>query len=176
MLTQTQLDAYKPWLISVVKKGSSVLPWIKNPRDKDYIFYVTDNTCSERLVEVHKLQPKEECWLFDTFDNCHARVYSYQDNFSVPIYGTNFPQFDIFKNKEQYKQRLVSHGLNKTFNSRYKGWYHILTGIYMLNNGSYDLTPEQAENVRLCHDRMMTSEIYNYIQTQLSEYEKELKS
>ena len=45
-----------------------------------------------------------------------------------------------------------------------KYWYHILTGIYLIQNGKYELTEEQAQNVNLCHDKKMTLEIYNSIQ------------
>lgn len=42
MLTTKQLDEFKPWLISVAKTGSRTLPWIEQPRDTDYMFYVKD--------------------------------------------------------------------------------------------------------------------------------------
>ena len=41
MLKEEGLVKLEPWLKFVVKSGSSILHWIKNPRDTNYIFYTS---------------------------------------------------------------------------------------------------------------------------------------
>lgn len=174
MLSKEDLDKYKPWLISLAKTGSSTLPWIENPRDTDYIFYVTDNHVGKRMFELLQNKPYKECWIIDEFGQQAMRIYAYQYRFLKPIYGEDFPTYDVLEHIPEYKEMLIRCGLDCEFNPYRKRWYHILTGIYLIQNGSYELTEEQAANVRLCHDRQMTQEIYNYIQEKLTEYKEEL--
>ena len=47
--------------------------------------------------------------------------------------------------------------------------YHLLTGIYILQNNSYDLTKEQIANINLAHDKQCTPELYEFA---MSEIEK----
>lgn len=174
MLSKETLDKYKPWLISVAKTGSSTLPWIDNPHDIDYIFYVTDNHDARKMFEIQSKKPYNECWLIDEFGRQNMRIYAYEYHFLKPIYGEDFPTYDVLEHIPEYKEMLVIRGLDCDFDPLRKEWYHILTGIYLIQNGNYELTDEQAANVRLCHNRQMTQEIYNYMQEQLAKYAKEL--
>ena len=67
---------------------------------------------------------------------------------------------------------LVTYGLKHKFSITSKQWYHILTGIYLIQNGSYDLTYEQKHNIQMCHDKRMTSELFEWIQEQLQQFKK----
>ena len=44
-----------------------------------------------------------------------------------------------------------------------KSIYHLLTGIYILQNNSYDLTKEQIANINLVHDKECTQELYDFV-------------
>lgn len=174
MLSKDVLDTYKPWLISVAKTGSSTLPWIENPRDVDYIFYVTENQNTEKMLKLYSKKPYKECWLIDELGQQDMRIYAYEYHFLEPIYGEDFPTYDVLKHIPEYKEMLINQGLECDFEPLRKAWYHILTGIYLIQNNSYELTEEQIQNVRLCHDKRMTQEIYNFIQEQLLKYREEL--
>lgn len=41
--------------------------------------------------------------------------------------------------------------------------YHILTGLYILQNNSYNFTPEQIYNINLAHDKECSEELYNWV-------------
>ena len=175
MITNEILEQFKPWLISVAKVGSSVLPWIDNPRDTDYLFVVEDNRLPKKSIELRKYQPDNECWLIVPLERTLTMAGVYQYHWLEPIFGEAFPQYDIFERLDEYKQNLVMRGLGAVFTT-YKHWYHLLTGIYLVENGRYELTEDQAANVRLCHDRQMTQEIYEYIQETLKRYACEGKN
>ena len=170
MLTKQQLDSFKPWIISVIKTGSQTLDWITGSRDCDYIFYVVDNTDVENVTRLFAMREKE-CWGISNY-NYVVRPYSYQYNFAELVYGDDFPKFNIFDNLEEYKRCLIKKGLNKPKTQR-KDWYHVLTGIYFIDNGEFLLTEQQKDNINLCHDKKMTTEIYEFIQQRLQEYADE---
>lgn len=173
MVTNEILEQFKPWLISVAKIGSSVIPWIDNPHDADYIFVVQNNQDIKKSVELRKYQPNNECWLLVPEERSLTMIGVYQYHWLEPVFGEKFPQYDIFEHLDEYKETLVFRGLGKIFDPDFKHWYHILSGIYIIENGKYELTEEQAANVRLCHDRQMTQEIYGYVQEQLLKYNKQ---
>jgi hypothetical protein len=174
MITNEILEQFKPWLISVAKVGSSILPWIDNPRDTDYLFVVDNNRLPKKSIELRKYQPSNECWLIVPLERSITMVGAYQYHWLEPIFGDIFPKYDIFEHIEEYKKTLVFRDLGKIFDPVFKHWYHTLTGIYLIENGKYELTEEQVTNVRLCHNRQMTQEIYDYMQEQLAKYAKEL--
>lgn len=176
MLTNKELEQFQPWLISVAKTGSRALPWVKNPNDTDYVFYVADRRDTAQLVKLFKLKPVDECWIVGELStNKCARLYAYEYQFLQPLFGAEFPDYDIFEHAAEYKQILIDHSLEQPLVVKHKFWYHVLTGIYMLDNGTYELTEEQIENINLCHDRQTTEEIYSYIQNRLAQYQAELK-
>lgn len=170
MLTQEQLDEFKPWLISVVKTGSRTLPWIKNPHDHDFIFYAQDIDNGKLLTKLFKLKEKE-CWGVSLLEPKFA-PFAYEYHYMQVLYGSQKPDYNIFEHIHDYKTCLVKYGLNRKIDDK-KTWYHILTGIYFLDNGEYSLTEEQTININLCHDKQMTAEIYQHIQERLVAYSKE---
>ncbi len=177
MLTPTELKRFEPWLLSVARTGSTILPWINNPHDVDYVFYVTDRRNTLQLVELLNLRPKDECWFVAELHNLNCtRLYAYEYPFMRPLFGTEFPKYDLFEHVNEYKQVLINQGLARQCIDGSKFWYHVLTGIYMLDNETYELTDEQIKNINLCHDRQITKDIYNYIQKRLRAYKDELNN
>lgn len=173
MTTVEAAAKFKSNIIAIVKSGSSVLPWINNPHDADYIIY-TESDQGEWASEFYKLKPKNDCWFITDISNKKIRLFQYLYHYSQLVYGESIePRPDIFEYEKEYKSVLVEQ-LNKQ-NRKQKYWYHILTGIYLLENRDYYLTEEQSQNVQLCHDKQITLEIYNYIQEQLSKYKVELE-
>lgn len=171
MLTTKQLDEFKPWLISVAKTGSRTLPWIEQPRDTDYIFYVKDLKDGKLMSKLFSMK-SGECWgvsLLRPF----VGTFAYEYSFANLIYGDELPKFDIFEHRDEYAACLVRKGLGDKDKSK-KSWYHILTGIYMLDNCSYILTEQQKTNINLCHQKNTSDEIYDFIQERLSQYKLEL--
>lgn len=163
-------------VIAVYKTGSLVLPWIENEHDTDYVIFVKD-TSDKRISNIYKEKQKDECFLCTTVEKKqNPRIFSYERYFEQIQYGdfVESEGYFIFDHIDEYKQCLVDNGLGKPYDTRFKFWYHILTGIYLLDNGEYELTEEQIANVRLCHDKKMTQEIYDYIQKRLLEYKNDL--
>ena len=87
-------------------------------------------------------------------------AFSYQYNFkdAKVLFGNSidFPK-DIFTYKGEYLAALQYtsekiHFFLEKDNKVHKDLYYMLTGVYMLQNGSYDLTPEQIENINICHE------------------------
>ena len=163
-------------VIAVYKTGSSVVPWIENEHDTDYVIFVKD-TRDKRIREIYKEKQENECFICTTVEKKqNPRIFSYERYFEQIQYGdfVESEGYFIFDHEDEYKQCLVDKGLGKPYDTRFKFWYHILTSIYLLDNGEYELTEEQIVNVRLCHDKKMTQEIYDYIQKRLLEYKNEL--
>ena len=164
-------------VIAVYKTGSSVVPWIENEHDTDYVIFVKD-TRDKRIRNIYKEKQENECFICTTVEKKqNPRIFSYERYFEQIQYGDFVENegYFIFDHKDEYKQCLVDNGLGKPYDTRFKFWYHILTGIYLLDNGEYELTDEQIANVRLCYDKQMSQEIYDYIQKRLLEYKNELE-
>lgn len=163
---------------AVYKTGSQILPWINNPNDSDYLFLIDENCSNFSLADLYKYKPFGETWVCTKKSDLSCGTVSYNCYFCELIYGENAGKvYNIFENMVDYKWELVRFGLNADYEKtkKYKFWYHILTGIYLLRNGKYELTDEQIANVRLCHDKQMTREIYDYIQGMLLEYKVQLR-
>lgn len=174
MISNDELKTFKPWLVSVAQTGSGILPWIENPHDTDYIFYVRNRKDVKKLILLFKLRPKNECWIVDELEVQGTRLYSYEYYYLKPVFGNDFPTYNILEHVNDYKRELIKKGLGKPFIVEAKFWYHVLTGIYLLDNEKYELTEEQISNIQLLHDRKGTQELYDYIQERLKYYEAEL--
>lgn len=177
MISQEEYNNYKHWIVTVEQTGSSILPWIENPHDVDYIFYVNDMDRIDLMIELLKHKPHGECWFIDSaHKNETAKYHAYQQIFRKHIYGRLRSAFDIFQNIVAYKHELVSYGLQEPFSPQYKKWYHILTGIYLIQNESYELTSEQKHNIQMCHDNRMTPELFEWIQEQLQQFKIDIEN
>lgn len=165
----------EPWLVSIARTGSTTLPWLDTAHDTDYMIYVSDGTGFQRVRQLSKNKPLDECWIPAILARQELQLYAYQYRFLVPVYGTQFPTYDPLEHVLDYKKLLLEFGITRHLTRDCKRWYHILTGMYLIQNGKYELTEDQIHNVRLCHSRKMTTEIYNWIQSELLSYRKELK-
>lgn len=77
-------------------------------------------------------------------------------------------KYSVLKHKTKFKETLKNY--MPTIIDRYtetgeihKSIYHILTGLYILSNNSYDLTEEQIQNINDAHDGNCTLELYNWV-------------
>lgn len=167
------------WIKAIYKTGSAILPWIADPRDEDYVFLVDEEQATiPRKAELYDLRPINTTWICTSRPYLSKEIIAYECHFVELLAGENSTElYDIFKNEAEYKWTLVKTGLgaNLERTQTWKFWYHILTGIYLLENGDYALTDEQIVNVQLCHDRKMTKELYEFIQSKLAEYKAQLE-
>lgn len=171
------IEKYAQLIKSVYLTGSSVIPWIENSHDTDYVIFVNDIR-DARIADLYKEKQENECFICTT-EKCrrNPQTFSYERYFEQILYGdfVEIEGYFIFDHIDEYKKCLVDNGLGHSYRAQLKFWYHILTGIYLLDNGEYELTDEQIANVRLCHDKQMTQETYDYIQKRLLEYKNELE-
>lgn len=92
------------------------------------------------------------------------RTYAYQFSPSliINLHGDAFQNLGgidvIGKDRDVYLKQLMWElesgrvGAWVKAHGRTKGLYHFLCGIYMVENGSHDLTDEQIANVNIAHD------------------------
>lgn len=164
------------WIKAVYKVGSQTLPYIDNCHDLDFTIIVDHFPSHSQLCKFYNYKPDLEDWFCTKRTDLWRSSRSYNCHYAELIYGEPLDNiYDIFEHIDDYKAELVKdYGVSYEETKKYKFWYHILTGIYLLQNGKYELTDEQIANVRLCHDRQMTQELYDYIQGMLLEYKVQL--
>lgn len=168
----SNFEKYGNFIKSVYIGGSCCHPYIENPNDIDYIIIVEDIK-DKMVAELFSEREPYECYIIRQVGSESKMLpRDYMKHFSKLIYGTEYfdEEVDIFSKKEEYKKCLVECAYNKEYNTNTKMWYHVLTGIYFLQNGKYELTEYQAEQVRKCHDKQMDYGIYRFIQHELSIY------
>lgn len=171
MFNNELLESLKPNIIAVYKVGSSVIPWINNPHDVDYCVYTQCERHHGRLMPLYEARQSGECvFCRPTSSISTPHIYSYIEMFREKVFGEDVEMYNILNDVDNYKKCLIEKGLGYEYTPITKKWYHILTGIYIIENGKYELTDEQIANVQLCHDRQMTQEIYDFIQSKLTEY------
>lgn len=170
---ETVYDSVQNYCSYVCLSGSSRCEYLDFHRDVDVFFVCPDkesyhNCCNvihhdqkisklvEELKEKNKVivipntQERENQW------RCEDYIYLYND--TNPLLGdaSLYHHKDIFCNKEQYFKALVltNEILQRQLKSEGqigKNMYHLLTGVYMLQNDSPNLTEEQIENIKMCH-------------------------
>ena len=183
----------KDYVISVIIGGSHTLDYIDNKDDVD-IFYVCENTENRKTalfkyyewtqLKDNKAFKKEHkiSTLFYTIDMYNQKMldrpWIYLFNFQVVLHGEYKPQYDILSKKDDYIQ-VLKRALNyvieyKEQENKYHKWiYHILSGIYILENNSYTLTDEQIKNVNICHNLIETdkvAELFEYCVNKLNTF------
>ncbi len=176
-LPEEVLKNLQPWLISVCETGSVTIPWIQNARDRDVVFYVKHNNSSEevRLFKslIKQYKPQGECWILEVIPD-RKYLFAYQYHFLKPLFGETIPTWDIFEPVMKARtKRFLIHWAKIHSDPGSKLWYHVLTLIYLFRNNEYSLTEDQIKNVQACHDRQLTTELYNFIITELNHYAAE---
>lgn len=162
---------YGSWIKAVYLGGSSANPYIPNPHDKDYIFIV-ENEKDNKTAQLFKERLDGECFIVRQDGKEYVPcIWAYCLHFSKLLWGVECgEEYDIFEHIDEYKKCLVRNGYMREYTPNRKMWYHILTGIYFIENGKYELTDYQIEQVRACHDKKMDYGIYRYIQDVLSRW------
>lgn len=93
---------------------------------------------------------------------CFLSPYAYQLHTQIVLYGdtTNISDWiDILgKHKQSYlknlKHLMEYHFTATPKRAHSKYLYHVLTGLYMIENNGYFLTEEQGRNVKIAHDHV----------------------
>lgn len=139
--------------------GSSLI--LDNPNDTD-ICLVFDDVEKKKYGFEHSPHDTGYCLHFATkeykpFIGCYA----------VPLMkklgGEDIDfKFDIFEEETKKEYIAILRNAVKKLKDDSKQWYHVLTAIYMYENGSYILTEEQKANVQEVHDNGITLELKNY--------------
>jgi hypothetical protein len=171
-LTEELLQEISPWIVSIAESGSRTLPWIKNPKDRDLIFYTKCPNSARDKAKFRQIRdrqrPGAECWIVEDLNDI-IYLFSYQYKFLKPIWGQEFPDWDIFDpTLEEKIKRYLIHWSTLHNSISYKLWYHVLTLIYLYQNRDYYLTEEQQTKVQECHDRKMNLETYQFIISQIN--------
>lgn len=154
----------------IYQGGSHVDPVIDNPHDYDYICfakYLCMTKIKTKLVELglaksgSKSKKADPNWLLDfsqirVYPYTQITWFSYLDKLMILKAGKDIcPKTDIISDYRtkfiaeiKQKAKLL---LNGTITNQ-KRWYHILRGVYILLNNSYEVTDEQKKEINILHD------------------------
>ena len=154
----------------IYQGGSHVDPVIDNPHDYDYICfakYLCRTKVRTHLIKLglaksgSKSKKADSNWLLDfsqirVYPYTQITWFSYLDKLMVLKAGNDIcPKTDIIS---EYRtefiaemQQKVNLLLNGTITNQ-KRWYHILRGVYILLNNSYEVTEEQKREINILHD------------------------
>lgn len=169
-------DKVKLYCEAIYKGGSRLDPVIENPHDYDYICFAKDlqrhnllrslishgfkTTGSKRKLKQMSLDSVQE----DLYDFSQIRPYpyteinwfSYLDILMTRVVGEDVcPKTDIIsKHRNEFiaDLKLKVNKLTKNIITNQKRWYHILRGVYILINNSYEVNDEQKKEINILHD------------------------
>lgn len=161
-------EKIEPCCEAIYITGSRVDPIIKSPHDYDYVIYVK-SACrhlvwgkleSLGLTRSHKVSFKEatnlDLSLLKSPPYDRITWFSYLDVLSYKVVGSDVcPKTDVintYRNKFIECLREKAEELETDIILNKKRWYHILRGIYILQNNSYDVTDEQKKEINILHD------------------------
>ena len=161
-LIQNIYNTVKNYCKCIYIAGSKASSYINNPEDTDVVIVCNDtNDKIKTLKLLHTTCKETKTTLKDNYNiviivstvekELQCREYCYQDY--IMLFGdTTFQPFhDILNNVEDYKAALRELH-DRICEAPNKKLYRLLTGIYILQNNSYQLTQEQIANINLCHD------------------------
>lgn len=161
------------YCVAIYKGGSRLDPVIDQPHDYDYICFAKPLMKTFLLNKLSRLGlrttlSKKNKFInqnnISDFDFSQIRVYpytqitwfSYLDILMEKAIGEDIcPKTDIINTHrnefiEELKKKMNLLVTGKITNQ--KRWYHILRGIYIVTNSSYDVTPEQKQEINILHD------------------------
>lgn len=168
MLTSNELlsriiEQYSSNIQCILKGGSLGNPFIKNPRDTNYIIVMRPEVNDEIVAEIRQLRRQCHEKGINVFvrrrslvDETIVTPYSYCDRWAEMIYG-QCDFWDLFQHRNEYLDMAARY---LSDNSTSKSLYHIITALFFLQHGSYFLTPEEVEIVNQVHNK--NPEIYAY--------------
>ena len=111
----------------------------------------------------------------------YSYLYKYYDNLDWFLFGSmeefnkNIP--DILENRENYLT-ILKDTLDWVLKYQEKhllipkGLYHVLTGIYIIKNNSYNLSEVEIQNINICHSYNQNEEkqkLLDYCKSYLNE-------
>lgn len=174
---QSILNKYpriKDYTRAIYKGGSSVDPVLNNPHDCDYIWFATTRRKSNLLIYLRDLgflknssnskittckQGEKEYHL--DFSQVRGEPYtqitwfSYLDVLMEKVVGEDCcPKTDIITTHRLEFYKCLYEKMIELQNGRIKNqkrWYHLLRGIYILINNSYEVTKEQKREINILH-------------------------
>lgn len=158
----------------VYKTGSGVNPYINNPHDNDYVVFLSDSEFHSFDQRTYKDGHLIKSTL-STYGNI-VNVWSYLWGYMQLVEGEAVPLPNFFDKKDEWfevaKTYLYYDGQRKSHldqnNKQRKSFYHLLMGLYIFENNSYYLTPEQAYNVQLAHDGNLPQDVIEWLYSKVT--------
>lgn len=167
----THFEHLSEYCYAVYQGGSRVDPVIDKPNDYDYIWFTKPrqrhflaNELKRLGLKInwsHKLDKNKE----DHYLDCsQVRIYpytqidwfSYLDILMIKFIGDDVcPKTDIIQeHRDEFLKDLIQKAylIEKNIITNQKRWYHILRGVYILLNNSYEVTEEQHKEINMLHD------------------------
>lgn len=156
-----------PDCLAIYRGGSRVDPVIEHPHDYDYICFAAPLYRHFLLNKLYKLG-----FLTDKYrhkpnsiaDISQTRVppynninwFSYLDILMQKVVGEEIcPKTDIIYEHRQEFFNCIYEKMNLLLDGTIKNqkrWYHLLRGIYILINNSYEVSSEQKLEINILHD------------------------
>lgn len=164
-----------PYIIAIYPCGSNTVPFITNNHDVDYVIYVTPDMPKKLHPQIFKYkQPNEDFFVRQFNGVIPCGWWSWSEKYNKPLIGEDIlSNFDFFEHK--YEWLDIARNTLKRFpafdgqnSSIFKRCYHILAGLYVLENGHYNFSDEQIANIKLVHDGQMTQELHQFIVDKLN--------
>ena len=159
--------------VAIYKGGSRVDPIIENPHDYDYICFAKPLHRHRILTKLYGLgfrhprsaqeQPNSDSTtsLIDLsqvrpFPYTQITWFSYLDILMEKLIGEDVcPKTDIITEYRRAFLVALKDKTNLLLNNTIKNqkrWYHILRGVYILINNSYEVTEQQQKEINTLHD------------------------
>lgn len=158
--------------LAIYYGGSRVDPVIDNPHDYDYICFskrlhaqsLMRSLIKHKFRSARSTNKKQNKVILNLNDFSQIRKYpytqitwfSYLDPLMIKIIGEDIcPKTDII---HEHRTAFISCLKEKANDlicgkmQNQKRWYHILRGVYILINNSYEVTPEQRAEINILHD------------------------
>lgn len=159
--------------IAIYQGGSRVDKIIDNPHDYDYISFskrlhyqkvsriLTKHNFKKSMSMLNKPdktvnKTSEDFSQIRAYPYTQITWFSYLDPLMIKVVGKDIcPKTDIIhKHRQEFivclKKKVQELKTKKIKNQ--KRWYHLLRGAYILINNSYEVTPEQKQEINILHD------------------------
>lgn len=162
-------DYVKDNCVAVYKTGSTILKYLKNCRDIDYMFlYDTEEHAQEAKKKFFNKYDRFK--LHDNKIDIHFRsteefkdIWGFAREMEIIFDNINYMNsiLSILEDKKEFINKIKYHVImrkerclkNKKLNFyKIKGWYYTYRIHSILKNNSYELTEEQKENINILHD------------------------
>jgi hypothetical protein len=165
--------------VAIYYGGSRVDPVIDNPHDYDYICFakrlrsqrlrqklvkaklaasgsISKKEREKQLAVQSQDSPERDFSQIRVVPYTQITWFSYLDSLMTKVMGEDVcPKTDIISEhraefieclKTKAKELIDGKILNQ------KRWYHLLRGVYILQNNSYEVTEEQRREINILHD------------------------